>query len=99
MEMRFKFVPHPRMLTERMADDTLKGRIDAGCFDSELFVLAELLCETLDHEISPGTELGPRPVHAIEGEKEIFACPSQSNSLWEWLLKCKPVARVAGSTS
>ena len=96
LETRYKFVPHPTTLTERKADDLLKGRIDAGAFDGQLFLLATLLYDTLDPEVSPGTELQPRPEHMAEGEEEVFAKTDSAEAMREWLIKCTPVARVSG---
>jgi hypothetical protein len=93
LETPFKFAPKLTTLIERKADDTLKGH----CFDAELFALAVLLSETLDPEVSLGTELEPRPAHVKEGEDEIFVHVSEDNTLKAWLLKCKPVARVIGT--
>jgi hypothetical protein len=97
LETRVKFVPAPVLLTERRADDTLKSRIDGGSFDSQLFAFAALLYETLSPEVSPGTELEPRPGHMCEAEKEIFCRgPVAECPLLPWLLSCTPASRNEG---
>ncbi len=64
----------------------------------ELFALAVLHCKTFDHEVSPGTELEPRPAHMEEGEKAIVAHAPEDDLLKTWLLTCKSVPKQDGET-
>jgi len=87
------FATHPTTLTQHKADDTLKARILAGEFNSQLLWLVCGLVPSLSVEANPGTTIEPRPSFMKELEEAVVAGGSKA-AFSSWLAeKCKPVPR------
>jgi hypothetical protein len=91
------FRAKPQKLTEHKADDTLKGRILKGEFNSQLVWLLRGLWETLEPDVNPGTMLLPIPADMQELET-LNAAGGSQDALLAWIVEsCEPVERKKAS--
>jgi hypothetical protein len=91
------FRAKPQKLTEHKADDTLKGRILKGEFNSQLVWLLRGLWETLEPDVNPGTMLLPIPADMRELET-LSAAGGSQETLLAWIgASCLPVDRKKAS--
>ncbi|CAE7735384.1 unnamed protein product [Symbiodinium sp. CCMP2592] len=65
-----RFVAHPTKLTEHKADDSLKRKINSGCFHAEMNFFAFGFYNSLSEELNPGTELLPKPPQMVFLEEQ-----------------------------
>ena len=87
------FKAKPTKLTEHKADDTLKARILAGDFNSQLVWLVRGLWPSLATDVNPGTTLLPIPKFMKELE-DLSNTGGSQDKLREWIhTRCKPVER------
>ncbi|CAE7784050.1 unnamed protein product [Symbiodinium sp. CCMP2592] len=70
-ETQHRFVANPTGPCERKGDDTLKGRIQSGAFNSELLYFAMGLYGSLKERYNPGTMLLPMPVEMRDIQAEL----------------------------
>ena len=91
------FRAKPQKLTEHKADDTLKGRILSGEFNSQLVFLLRGLWETLETDVNPGTMLLPMPEDMQELEA-LSASGGSQEALLAWIAgSCEPVDRKSAT--
>ncbi|CAE7431504.1 unnamed protein product, partial [Symbiodinium sp. CCMP2456] len=60
-----RFVARPTKITEHKADDSLKKKINDGCFHAEMNFFALGFFNSLSEELNPGTELLPKPPQMV----------------------------------
>ncbi|CAE7251057.1 unnamed protein product, partial [Symbiodinium sp. CCMP2456] len=65
-----RFVARPTKITEHKADDSLKKKINDGCFHAEMNFFAFGLFNSLSEELNPGTELMPKPPQMVLLEEQ-----------------------------
>ena len=65
-----RFVARPTKITEHKADDSLKKKINDGCFHAEMNFFALGLYNSLSEELNPGTELMPKPPQMVLLEEQ-----------------------------
>ena len=65
-----RFVARPTKITEHKADDSLKKKINDGCFHAEMNFFALGLYNSLSEELNPGTELVPKPPQKVLLEEQ-----------------------------
>ena len=87
------FAVKPTKITEVKADPTIKERIQAGFYNSQLLWLVKGLVATLTSEINPATTLEPRPPSMKLLEEECREGGLKEEFLTFVKEKCAPCAR------